>query len=301
MHVPPDGSIPKELQCALTKDSLILDAVMLPCCQTNVSHKVVVPRLLDSSCCPICMQPDVTADMLQENKKLRDSVKAFIRSAKDKGITIRGLEAPLPTGKDKPAASDLQQEGKDEEVSASGNARGSPHLEESGDGAVGADGGARIVSGGDDEARGEGDGEGQIGVDDAKNRKKKKKRGERGGSGKMGDTRPMGPVGGGPMAGGPPGSMGVRPGGTYGRGVGSLANLGGSGGDRGRGPPPPTFDPRMMPPAMQQMMQAMQRAGFPEPPPHQTAVEARQACLRRRIPRLLAAEACQACQGRWLR
>ena len=98
MHVPADGSIPKELQCALAEGSLILDAVVLPCCQTNVSHSAVLPRLQDSQSCPICMQPDVTADMLQENKKLRETVRAFIRSAKEKGITIRGM-APPPSQK----------------------------------------------------------------------------------------------------------------------------------------------------------------------------------------------------------
>ena len=101
VHVPADGSIPKELQCELAEGSLILDAVVLPCCQTNVSHKAVLPRLQDSSACPICYQADVTPDMLQENKKLRQSVMAFIRSAKEKGIAIKGMKpapAPAPPG-----------------------------------------------------------------------------------------------------------------------------------------------------------------------------------------------------------
>jgi hypothetical protein len=78
VHVPADGSIPKELQCALAEGSLIMDAVILPCCQTNVSLQAVLARLHDNSLCPICMQPDVFPEMLQENKKLRESAKAFM-------------------------------------------------------------------------------------------------------------------------------------------------------------------------------------------------------------------------------
>lgn len=96
VHVPAEGSIPKELQCALAEGFLIVDAVILPCCQTNVSHKAVLPRLQDSFSCPICMQPDVTPDMLLNNKKLRDSVCIFIRTAKEKGIKIKGIAPTVP-------------------------------------------------------------------------------------------------------------------------------------------------------------------------------------------------------------
>ena len=135
VHVPADGSIPKELQCALNEGSLIMDAVMLPCCQTNVSHKAVLPRLLDNASCPICMQPDVTQDMLQENKKLRDTVRSFLRTAKEKGITIKGMAPPVPAPTEaKPVAE--AQKAKDE------NAEGD-RVSPVGDSADGGEGEAR--------------------------------------------------------------------------------------------------------------------------------------------------------------
>eukprot|EP00281_Chroomonas_sp_CCMP1168_P027467 CAMPEP_0206238848 /NCGR_PEP_ID=MMETSP0047_2-20121206/15045_1 /ASSEMBLY_ACC=CAM_ASM_000192 /TAXON_ID=195065 /ORGANISM="Chroomonas mesostigmatica_cf, Strain CCMP1168" /LENGTH=391 /DNA_ID=CAMNT_0053663433 /DNA_START=40 /DNA_END=1212 /DNA_ORIENTATION=- len=86
--VPADGSIPKELQDAYTKD-LVLDAAVLPCCQSNVGMKIMSDLLNDSGACPICLQPDIFPDMLKPNSKLRASVAAFLRSAKAKGIKLQ--------------------------------------------------------------------------------------------------------------------------------------------------------------------------------------------------------------------
>jgi hypothetical protein len=55
VQVPKDGSVPKELQCALTKD-LLREAVVLPCCVSNVSLAPVNERILETSACPVCMQ-----------------------------------------------------------------------------------------------------------------------------------------------------------------------------------------------------------------------------------------------------
>jgi len=221
VHVPPDGSIPKELQCALADGSLIWDAVILPCCRQNVSRQVVVPRIQDSSSCPICMTPDVTVDMLQEDKKLQATARAFLRCAKEKGITIQGMGVPAEASNEKSASKGEREKGGE-------GSGGSPHRRENGgegaaDGGGGSKAGGEDGGSGDDKAKGDGEGDAGNEGDTTKKRNRKKKRGDRGsGGGKMGDGRgPMGP--GGPMGG--PGGMGVmRPGGTYGRGVGSLAN-----------------------------------------------------------------------------
>eukprot|EP00960_Hanusia_phi_P058687 763953-Hanusia_phi.AAC.2 len=102
--VPKDGSIPKDLQCAMMPGALILEAVVLPCCQSNVSLPRVLPHLQDNSTCPICFQPDVTPEILKPNTKLRESVKAFLKAAIAQGITITGGQASGSKAESEPDA-----------------------------------------------------------------------------------------------------------------------------------------------------------------------------------------------------
>jgi tetratricopeptide (TPR) repeat protein/uncharacterized membrane protein YgcG/predicted nucleotidyltransferase len=192
VHVPPDGSIPKDLQCALSDGTLILDAVILPCCGLNVSKQVVQARIQESySCpkyCPICMTPDVTLDMMQENKKLQATARAFLRCANEKGIAIQGMGAPARSEATNEKSASNRETGKGGEGSGA-----SPHRREiSGDGVAEGGGGSKAagedVGSGDEKAKVEDVGqEGENG----KKRNCKKKRGERGsnGAGKMLDVR----------------------------------------------------------------------------------------------------------------
>ena len=88
VNVPADGSIPKELQCAITKD-VAENAHILPCCQSNVSLAAVTPILEDRATCPICLQPDITLDMLKPNLRLRETVRTFLKAALDRGIRLK--------------------------------------------------------------------------------------------------------------------------------------------------------------------------------------------------------------------
>ena len=88
VNVPADGTIPKELQCAITKD-IAENAHILPCCQSNVSLSAVTPILEDRATCPICLQTDITLDMLKPNLRLRETVRTFLKAAIDRGIRLK--------------------------------------------------------------------------------------------------------------------------------------------------------------------------------------------------------------------
>jgi hypothetical protein len=221
VHVPADGSIPKELQCALAEGSLIMDAVILPCCQTNVSLQAVLARLHDNSLCPICMQPDVFPEMLQENKKLRESAKAYMCTQKQATAAAEARKkaeegAAVMAQKQAAAAAEARKKADEEAAAAKANAMpmkgtgGPVHVQ------------VAIVNEGsnNDDTKEEGE------VDDSGSDNDWAPPLDDGKAGIAGiDGRIMG-RGGGHMV-GPPGGMGMRPAGTYGRGVGSLANFGG--------------------------------------------------------------------------
>jgi hypothetical protein len=97
VNVPADGSIPKELQCAITKD-VAENAHILPCCQSNVSLSAVTPILEDRATCPICLQPDITLDMLKPNLRLRETVRTFLKAALDRGIRLKRPLRPETDG-----------------------------------------------------------------------------------------------------------------------------------------------------------------------------------------------------------
>ena len=220
VHVPADGSIPKELQCALAEGSLIMDAVILPCCQTNVSLQAVLTRLHDNSLCPICMQPDVFPEMLQENKKLRESAKAYMCTQKQATAAAearkKAEEGAVVMAQTQAAAAAEVRKKADEEAAA-------------------AKAKAMTLKGTGDHVHV------QVAiVDEGSNNDDTKEEGEVDDSGSDNDSAPPlddGKAGiagidgrimgrGGEHMGGPPGGMGMRPAGTYGRGVGSLANPG---------------------------------------------------------------------------
>mmetsp|Transcript_23330 Transcript_23330/g.47167 ORF Transcript_23330/g.47167 Transcript_23330/m.47167 type:complete len:280 (-) Transcript_23330:441-1280(-) len=74
-----NGLIPKELQCALTK-GLLLDPVILPCCQAKVCRSSVHQTLKDSETCPVCLQTDVTPSCLLPLPRVQDRAREFVRS-----------------------------------------------------------------------------------------------------------------------------------------------------------------------------------------------------------------------------
>ena len=93
VHVPPDGSIPKELQCAITKD-VADNAHVLPCCQHNVSLAAITPILEERATCPICLQSDISVDMLKPNLRLREMVRMFLKTALERGISLKRPTRP---------------------------------------------------------------------------------------------------------------------------------------------------------------------------------------------------------------
>eukprot|EP00291_Cryptomonas_curvata_P004989 CAMPEP_0172206070 /NCGR_PEP_ID=MMETSP1050-20130122/32999_1 /TAXON_ID=233186 /ORGANISM="Cryptomonas curvata, Strain CCAP979/52" /LENGTH=470 /DNA_ID=CAMNT_0012885083 /DNA_START=21 /DNA_END=1430 /DNA_ORIENTATION=- len=93
VNVPADGTIPKELQCAITKD-IAENAHILPCCQSNVSLVAITPILEDRATCPICLQTDITLDMLKPNLRLRETVRTFLKTALDRGIRLKRPPRP---------------------------------------------------------------------------------------------------------------------------------------------------------------------------------------------------------------
>lgn len=94
------AEVPEELTCQLCR-KLLVDTVVVPCCESLCCDGCIRPKLLDSEPqfrCPLCLEDDVTPDDLEPAGEARKQVKAFRQRAAGmaagRGLLSPGLAPP---------------------------------------------------------------------------------------------------------------------------------------------------------------------------------------------------------------
>ncbi|KAK3656553.1 hypothetical protein LTR56_002900 [Elasticomyces elasticus] len=121
-------SIATKLRCA-NCNRLAVDAVKLPCCDSNICH----PCSLDlGEACPVCQHTPVSGEDCKPNKNLRTTISAYIKTEQNKRQKAQEKEARLAaaTPVAAPATSETPVPATEQNAEAHGDADGEPAAEE---------------------------------------------------------------------------------------------------------------------------------------------------------------------------